>query len=302
MSPAATPPDVDTLSRLNRLSLTRTFTPQTDVDWTAVTTEAEYEALYSTWSLLAGTGVDGALDATGRANYVKYQHMNLMAFTGLLERHGIRVLALMYDLDDSQPFREYLGNFLKEEVYHYTMFDRAVRHIHAGMAGLPPLPTRGLERTLTWLFGLISCLPGRKLRANLTFTFFRFAEQVTICIHQMVQSKAPRCGGFVNQVWAFHALDEARHLAFDDLMLERSRLRWPVSEFARSVSLLACALLAFHVNANEVWAARQLGLSVRWGHLPGLLRRTKAPFKHRVFGLLRAVWRGGGPGPEGGRS
>jgi P-aminobenzoate N-oxygenase AurF len=109
------------------MSLTRTFTPQTDLDWSAITSDDEYESLYPTVSLLSGTGVDHELDAFGRATYVKYQQMNLMTFTGLLERHGIRVLALMYDLDDSQPFTEYLGNFLKEEVYHYTMFDRAVR-------------------------------------------------------------------------------------------------------------------------------------------------------------------------------
>src|SRR5262249_35204070 len=34
------------LERLNRLSLTRSFTPQLDVDWDAVTTDAEFETLY----------------------------------------------------------------------------------------------------------------------------------------------------------------------------------------------------------------------------------------------------------------
>ena len=219
MADAASSTIGDALARLNRMSLTRTFTPQTDLDWSAVTTDGEFEALYPTLSLLFGTGADGALDASGRANYVKYQQMNLMAFTGLLERHGIRVLALMYDLDDSQPFTEYLGNFLKEEVYHYTMFDRAVRTIHASMTGYPPLPTRGLERTLSFLFCLIGCVPARNLRANLAFTFFRFAEQVTIVLHQMVQSTIRRPESLINQIWAFHALDEARHLAFDDMVL-----------------------------------------------------------------------------------
>ena len=42
---AATDPMVfnaDVLERLNRLSLTRSFTPQVDIDWSAVTTDDEY--------------------------------------------------------------------------------------------------------------------------------------------------------------------------------------------------------------------------------------------------------------------
>src|SRR5262245_12939101 len=240
MTLAASPSSVQPLERLNRLSLTRTFTPQTDIDWTATTTEAEYESLYATTSLLFGTGEDAGLDASGRAKYVAYQQMNLMSFTGLLERHGIRVLALMYDLEDLQPFTECLGNFLKEEIYHYTMFDRAVRAIHGGMPGYPPLPTRSLERSLAALFGLITWLPGKKLRANLAFTFFRFAEQVTIYAHEVVDAKIRRRDSLINQVWAFHALDEARHLAFDNFILDQYRLRWPLSVVARALSLVFC--------------------------------------------------------------
>jgi hypothetical protein len=298
MSHVASHPGGDTLARLNRLSLTKTFTPQTDIDWEAVTTDAEYESLYASLSLLAGTGADDTFDERARAAYSKYQQMNLMAFTGLLERHGIRVLALMYDLDESQPFTEYLGNFLKEEIYHYTMFDRAVRQIHTTMPGYPPLPTRGLERTLSGLFGLTSWVPAKKLRANLAFTFFRFAEEVTIELHRMVQSRISRGDGFVNQVWSFHALDEARHLAFDRHVLECNRLGWLSSRVARVISTLSCLLLAFHVNANEIWAARQLGLRLHWWHLPRLVRRTQAPFKRRVFGLLRSVWSGSEPAAE----
>ena len=299
MTLAAPPSTVQPLERLNRLSLTRTFTPQTDIDWTAATTEAEYESLYSTTSLLFGTGMDNGLDAPGRAKFVQYQQMNLMSFTGLLERHGIRVLALMYDLEDSQPFTEYLGNFLKEEIYHYTMFDRAVRAIHSTMPGYPALPTRSLERTLAALFGLMTWLPGRKLRANLAFSFFRFAEQVTIYAHEVVDNKIRRRESLINQVWAFHALDEARHLAFDNFVLERYRLRWPLSWAARTLSLVFCFLLAFHINSNEIWAARQVGIRVRGWHLPRLVKQTQAPFKRRVFGLLKLVWRGRGPAHSG---
>ena len=158
----------------------------------------------------------------------------------------------MYCLDPSQAFTEYLGNFLKEEVYHYTMFDRAVRQLQASLPGYPPLPTCALDRTLTWLFTLVGWLPGKKLRANLAFTFFRFAEQVTIYVHQTVQSKTPGHASLVNQVWAFHALDEARHLAFDSMVLQRNQLRWPLSWLAWGMSLLACVLLAWHINANEI--------------------------------------------------
>ena len=68
-----------------------------------------------------------------------------------------------------------------------------------------------------------------------------------------------------------------------------------VGRLARAVSLLSCLLLAFHINANEIWAARQLGLRLHWWHLPRLVKRTRAPFKRRVFGLLHAVWRGTEP-------
>ena len=76
--------DREFLARLNRLSLTRSFTPQTDVDWDAVTTDEEYESLYPVWSLFVGSGLDDKLDSAGRVRFVKYQQMNLMLFTGLL--------------------------------------------------------------------------------------------------------------------------------------------------------------------------------------------------------------------------
>src|SRR6478752_7516469 len=87
----------DLLSKLNRLSLTRSFTPQTDVDWSAVTTDEEYESLYDAWSLFVGSGLDAGLEAAARVRFVKYQQMNLMLFTGLLERHAIAELARLYD-------------------------------------------------------------------------------------------------------------------------------------------------------------------------------------------------------------
>lgn len=65
--------DEELLKRLNRLSLSRSFIPQVDIDWDANTTDAEYESLYSSWSLLEGSGLDVSFDARDRTEFVKYQ-------------------------------------------------------------------------------------------------------------------------------------------------------------------------------------------------------------------------------------
>jgi hypothetical protein len=277
------------LLRLNRLSLSQSFTPQVDIDWNSETTDEEFAALYAAASLLVGTGRDGHLDQPARARFARYQQMNLMLFTALLERHGIGVLAQMYDQDDSQPFTEYLGNFLKEEIYHYTMFTRAIDKLQESMPGRPPLPALALDRAMRCLFAGIKLLPSSRLRANLAFTFFAFAEQLTIYIHQLVHEQIPRQGGFVNQIWAFHALEEARHLVFDRIMLEQNRLPRALAWLPRLMGGGLCALLALLVNRNELWIARQVGVPVRLWHLPRLMRTTQAPFKRRVFGLLGRV-------------
>jgi hypothetical protein len=281
-----------TLARLNRLSLSRSFTPQIDIDWDAETTEEEFAALYKGASLLVGSGRDGHLDRAARARFARYQQMNLMLFTALLERHGIGVLAQMYDQNDSQPFTEYLGNFLKEEIYHYTMFTRAIEKLQKSMPGSPPLPTAALDRAMRWLFACIGMLPSPKLRANLAFTFFAFAEQLTIFIHQLVQEQIERRESFVNQIWAYHALEEARHLVFDRMMLEQNRLPPIFSWAPRVMGGGLCVLLAVLVNRNELWIARQVGVPVRLWHLPRLIRVTQAPFKRHVFGLISRVLRG----------
>jgi hypothetical protein len=288
---ALDPIEIRILERLNRLSLTRSFTPQVDVDWDAITTDAEYESLYDYWSLLAGTGVDGALDGAARATFVKYQQINLMTITGLLERHAIAALAALYDLDPSQEFSEYVGHFIKEEIYHSTMFRRAAEAIQATIPKGRPLPTRGVDLLLRVLFRFAGLLPGRKLRASLVLLILRFAEQVTIYAHQMVQSRIPRRESLIGQVWAFHALDESRHLAFDEMVLERNRLWRPIAWLPRVLAAPWCVALSVLLNANELWIARQLGICVRWWQVPGLMRRTRAPFKRRVFALLARTLR-----------
>ena len=292
--------DAVQLARLNRLSLSRTFTPQLDICWEAETRDEEFAALFDAASLLVGTGQDEGLSLQGKACYARYQQINLMLFTALLERHGINVLAQMYDQDDSQPFTECLGHFLKEEIYHYSMFTRALEQIQAGMPDLPRLPARGMDRAMRFLFLGVRTLPSSRMRANLAFTFFRFAEQLTIYIHQMVQRQVPRPNGFVNQIWSYHALDEARHLVFDQMMLERNRLPPGLAWLPRVMGATCALFLALLINRNELWIARQVGIRVRLWDLPRLMRSTRAPLKRRVFGLLAQMLRGGPPSePQG---
>lgn len=284
--------DEGLLERLNRLSLTRSFTPELDVDWHSVTTDEEYAALYDAWSLLVGTGYDAGLDTAAKVVFAKYQQVNLMAFTSLLERHAIGTLAGLYDLDDAQPFSEYVAHFIKEEIYHVTLFNRAIAAIQATLPGRPLLPVRSVDRLLRWVFRGAAVLPGRKLRVSVTFTLLRFAELVSIYAHQMAHERIPRRDSFVCRIWAFHALDEARHLAFDAHILERNRLPRGVEWLPRLIAAPCCVLLSLLLNANELWIAREVGARVSLRHLPTLMRRTEAPFKRRVFGLLTGILKG----------
>ncbi len=285
--------DRELLAKLNRLSVERSFTPQIDIDWSRETTLPEYASLFPVTSLFAGTRFEKEFADSQRTRFIQYQQINLMRFTGQLERHGIGVLTQLYDADDSQPFTEYLGNFLKEEIYHHTMFSRAGSQIEQSMGDVPPLPVWRIDFVMRALFGCIAVTPGRRLRANLTFRFFQFAEQLSLYVHQAVQQTIPRETGLISQVWAFHAIDESRHLAFDRMMLERHRLRAPLSWLATGVTAACCVLLALVANSNEVWAARRLGVKVRLWHLPGLLRCTTAPFKLRIRRSLKEILRGG---------
>jgi hypothetical protein len=98
-------------------------------------------------------------------------------------------------------------------------------------------------------------LPGGKLRTGVTFTYFSFGEQVTIFAHQMVQSKIARKQSLINQVWAYHALDESRHLAFDAMILKRNQLGWPLAWIPRLVAV------PFIINLNA--SERHRGLNAQ---------------------------------------
>jgi hypothetical protein len=272
------------LERLNQASLTQSFVPQVDIDWDASTTDDEYESLYTSWSLLEGSGLDHGLDFHGRVKFVKYQQMNLMLFTELVERHGLTALIKLYDNERSVAFKEYLSHFIKEESYHATMFMLAVEKIESTMPGCKPVPKRGMDLLLRFLFRFLNMLPGKKLRNKTTFSFLHFAEQVTLHAHQITRNKITRRESLIHQVWAYHALDESRHVTFDRMILTRDKpprlLAW-VPYLATPCSALASVML----NANEIWIARQLGVRVGLWQLPALMWRTQAPFKRWVFRL-----------------
>jgi hypothetical protein len=280
------------LERLARLSLSRSFVPEKDLDWTQTTTDAELESLYPAWSLFAGSGKDQHLDAAARTTYVKYQQINLMTFTALFERYALAPIAELYDLDPSPAFKEYVGHFLKEEIYHYTLFNRAMASIRATMPDRPPLPDRGLDLAFRLLFPLMRLIPGIRFRTVVTVILFRFAERVTIFAHQTASHLIPREESLLAQVWRYHALDEGRHVAFDSMVIERCRLPRPLATVAAALAGSLAVMISLLLNANEIWIARQVGIEVSLLDLPQLMRTTTAPFKRRVFGLIQSELRG----------
>jgi hypothetical protein len=212
-----------------------------------------------------------------------------MRFTALLERHGMHNIARLYDEPISPELADYVGHFIKEETYHYSMFNRAIEVIRNSEPKVDDPPSGAFDRSLRLIFFAVGCIPSARLRLAMTFTMFRFAEQVSMYAHDQVRKTLPSRDGLVAQVWARHALDEARHLKFDDMVIERTRLPRPFSRLPELVILPACIWMSVLLNANELWMARRLGLRVHLGHLPGLVAGTTAPFKQRVFKLVRKI-------------
>lgn len=279
-------------ARLCKAALSRSFVPQTDIDWSNHTTDAEYTALYGHWSLLQGTGEDAGFSARDRINFVKYQQMNLMLFTGMLERLGLPAFIEINRLKLSPAFQEYLSHFIKEEVYHDMLFQRAVAEIHGTMGELPPVPVQRVERFMRFFFGVLRFLPMLRFRVSVSVMLFRAAEQATMVANQVVHRAIPRKESMVNRVWACHALDEARHLAFDDLILDRYGVRAPWKRLGVVTTLLFSVISSLFLNAMDVWAARKLGLKLGFGSVPRLMRLTTATFKRRVFAMASATWKG----------
>ena len=286
MSVGLTTVDHGLLHKLNTGSWARSFSPQADVDWADATTDTEYLALYHAWSLLLGSRYDAAMNDAQRVAFAKYQQMNLMWFTALFERHGLVRFESLYDDDGDLAYQEYVSHLIKEETYHYLLFQRGVAAIRATDPTLKPLPQRHMNAFLRVTFFLFGVLP-RRLRHGMFFFLLRFVEEITLQAHRMAQETVARRTSLVPRIWAVHALDEARHVAFDDLMLRRAELPGVLAGLPRLLTLPLCAVASLMLNGNEVWAARAVGVPISYAALPGLYARTTAPFKRRVFALLR---------------
>ena len=284
------------LDKLNAASWTHSFSPEACVD-SAITTGAEFFALYGAWSLLLGSRHDASLSEDQRIRFAKYQQMNLMLFTALFERYGLATFESFYDNDDDDRYHEYVTHFIKEETYHYLLFRRAIAKIHATDGALRPLPQTHLRWFLRLTMLGLRWVPSRRLRIGMVFFFFRFAEEITLQAHAMAKRTLVRADSLVVRVWRLHAIDEARHVVFDDLMMDRARLPGPLRRVPTWLTVSLCAMASVLLNLNEVWAARQLGIRVGYHELPSLMRATTAPFKRRVFTILtRGMRREGVPG------
>jgi hypothetical protein len=279
------------LARLNAASIDHSFVPARDVAWAGATTGEEWLALYRAWSLFPGSRFETEFTDETRADFARYQQAILMLVTAMLERHALPMLeGLLRDNQDPE-FVEYIGHFIKEETYHYVMFTRAIAKLEAEMPARPPLPRGRTERLLRWTFRLLRLVPGRGFRTALSLTMFHFAEQVSVHAHRVARDAVPRKGAFVPQIWGLHAVDEARHLQFDRLLLDKLVLLPAMRTIARFLAVPFCAMATLTVHVNEAWAARQLGVHVRLRHLLPLLRAPASPFKQRVVGLMREAAR-----------
>ena len=282
----------DNLARvatLNQASVTKSFCPDTDIDWTQTTTEEEYLALFRGWSLFYDSPFETQFTDETRVAFAKYQQANLMLFSAHAERYAIPLLSGLLDLDNAPEFRDYVIFFVKEESTHYTLFARAHDHIMASMPERKPLPQCGMKRALRWFFRFLSIIPWTRLRIQTLFLFFSFVEKVTIEAHLESKAALPRKQSLVRTVWELHAIDEHRHLAFDKLIMEKARMPWGLRWMPFVLMFPWALVCTMCVNRNELWAARQLGIRVRIWHLRGLMKRAKAPFKRRLFVLMRSL-------------
>ena len=278
-----------TLEKLNKGSINKSFVPDTDIDWDENTTNEEYLALYRAWSLFYDSKYEHYFDDEKRIAFAKYQQANLMLFSALTERYAIPLLSELLDLDDAPEFRDYVIFFIKEESYHYTMFFRAHDKIMDSMTDMKPLPQKAMKRSLRWFFRFLNLIPWTRLRVQTLFLFFSFIEKVTIEAHQESKRALPRKNSFVRTIWELHAIDERRHLVFDKLIMEKAKMPRLLKWLPFALMFPWALICSLCVNRNELWSARQLGVPVRIWNLRGLMKRAKAPFKLRLFVLMRSL-------------
>jgi hypothetical protein len=70
-------------------------------------------------------------------------------------------------------------------------------------------------------------------------------------------------------------------------MMKKARGPGPFARLPALLALPVCVGASLLLNLNEIWVARRLGAKVGYHHLPMLMKRTTAPFKRRVFSLVR---------------
>ena len=278
------------LERLNRLSREQRIDPETDIDWSGRTTDEEFLALYGAWSLLAGSGRDAALDARARIDFARYQQANLMLFTASLEIYGLRVLERLGEQERDPLVAEALAHFAREETAHHHMFMRAIARLEAQMPDRRRLPRRHVRLFFRAAFALLALVPFRRLRVSASFLVLEFAEEISLVAHAVSSRTVARKESLTSRIWALHALDEARHLRFDAFVRQRYRARGVGVPAARCAAACLAVLSSALLNANDLWAARQVGARVSLWHLPMLLRTTTAPFKRGVFAMLGKLW------------
>ena len=278
--------DAELLQKLNRRSWSHSFSPEHDIDWDSSTTPEEFRSLYDAWSLLIGTRHEGSLDDEQRIRFAKYQQINLMMGTAIFERLALANFESLYGDDSNPAYQEYISHLIKEETYHYVLFSRANASIVKADAELHPLPALPFKIYLTVVLFMLRYLPSRRLRHGMFFFLLRFIEEITLQANSMTRKTITRDDSLVLKVWELHAIDEARHVAFDDLMMRNARLPGMWGKVPAWLALPLCVGASLLINLNEIWAARKLGVRVGYHELPMLMKRTTAPFKRKVFKLL----------------
>lgn len=271
------------LQKLNRRSWTRSFSPVGDIDWTISTTDAEFRRLYDTWSLLQGTGHEATLTEEQRIRFAQYQQINLMLGTAIFERFALANFESLYGDDADPAYQEYVTHLIKEETYHYVLFSRAIARIHEMNPSLRPMPQRPFRIYFRIVLTTLRYMPVRRLRHGMFFHLLHFVEQITLFANSMTTKTLGREDSLVRKVWEMHAIDEARHVAFDDLMMRKAGADSLFGKVPKWLIFPACIGASLLLNLNEIWAARNLGVPVSYLELPKLVRQTTAPFKRKVF-------------------
>ncbi len=278
--------DTALLQKLNHNSWSKSFSPDRDIDWSSSTTPEEYRALYDAWSLLLGTRHDVALSEEQRIRFAQYQQMNLMLATALFERYALANFESLFGDHDDAAYQEYIAHLIKEETYHYVLFARAIARILEADPALRPLPSRPFKVYFKVVLLLLRWVPFRRVRHGMFFFILRFIEEITLQANNVTKRTIPRGDSLVVRVWELHALDEARHVAFDDMMLRSARLPGVLDRIPAWLTMPLCLGASLLLNLNEIWAARTLGVRAGYHELPMLMKQTAAPFKRKVFNIL----------------